>query len=76
MGRGSNLELQPNPLNLIEAERVARPVIELVVRVDSSAAIPAAVSMVPPFSRNTVMPMARKVWQQAAVESPAECALR
>jgi hypothetical protein len=46
------------------------------VRGDSCAAIACAFSIVPPFSRYAVIPVARNVWQQVEEGSPAACAWR
>ena len=48
----------------------------MVVRGDSCAAIAWVFSMVPPFSKYAVMPVARKVWLQVVSGNPAAAARR
>ena len=48
----------------------------MVVRRDSWAAIAWAFSIVPPFSRYAVMPVARNVWQQVPTDRLADFARR
>ena len=56
-----SIALNPHPFDLIKADLIRPPIISCVVRVEPWFAIATAVSSIPPFLRQAVIPVAGKV---------------
>lgn len=61
---------EDNPLNLVRRDRIVGAVVELGRRGLSWAAMRWACSRLPPFVREAVIPVVRKLWQEMEAERP------